>query len=856
MTTAAQVIPALEVPAPDDNMDVLSDTAFDFGDGDIDLDLDTAPSVHDDDMSLNDVGSDGGLDLQEALADQDDFMADHGDLIEDDDMYVGDEITTVEPQTTDDTAVAFEADMLAPPDEDLIDYSDDEAEQPAKLQSLSVPDDEDAQGSFDIEAASTLADDHHEDVQTQEDTHTAGSTGVSHEEVQTSHDDVAGTVGYNVASPERQPQSPRVVGFQATTDEDEPVHADDVGGVMLPTDEYSHNDDDTAEVQHEDVQQVAVDVEQTDDSEEQNIELRPVTVNYAGNELWLFKQHDLDESGDFLLEDLSVAKTSISGLFQACRRSLGDDVSGEHEIGFRFDHLHNLELYEDNTACVAVSLERLVDLYHTLQAQDGNEDPECFYITLQFRPRFATLLANVAQYAEQGSGYSALDAAVAAGETHFSNMFSSNSTEHENVEWDDEENDDEEASSPSSTHSIAQHGVDNNEPVKHQLDDVEDVEASSSQDRTEQPQSVDAEDDLHQPLAEQDDESHHVPEAANIEGLEDVASQEPAENQEVVRELELEATVTRLASESRDDRTPDQIAHDKQEADDFVDYSDDEEDQDVRSAPAHKPSPSSSTVQGDEPTEIQESGAAPKDEIEDNEITAETGFHEHEDDATLLTQTQYGDDAKPYAFQDYAETYDQDTYDQGDPFQEFQAESAVGDPFEANSAFNDDTNQDFTDYNFQTLEGEVNLNFDEPPLDDANNGDRLDETFAVDENVTDADAFLDLDNAPEWAIDADPAPNLPGEDAVLLHDDDNAPEDTDGGSVDQSAASMSTAANLASTSSNEHKLSSPQGQKRSIDEVGYGNDDAPDSTGMISCSPHERRFCSNVVSPDTKRPRV
>ena len=858
MTTTAQAIPALEVSAPDDNMDVLSDTGFDFGDDDIDLDLDTAPSVHDDDMSLNDAATDGGLDMQEPPVDQDDFMADHGDLIEEDDVYKGDGAAAVS-QTIDESATTFEADMLALPDEDLIDYSDDEAQQQVKMNSPSVHEEEDAQASYDIKATSAQADDLDQDTQTQEDAQPVESAVAIDDEART-HEDDAKILERTEASPEYQPADAEL---QREGDEDY-IPADNDGGILLPTDEHSRHDDNDAGAEHlGEQQQDASDDSESNHHNDQQIELRPVTVNYAGNELWLFKQHDLDESGDFLLEDLSMAKSGMSDLFQACRLSLGDDVSDEHEIGFRFDHLHNLELYEDNTACVAVSLERLVDLYHTLQSQDDNEDPECFYITLQFRPRFATLLADVAQYAEQGSGYSALDAAVAAGETHFSTVFSSASTEHEHVDWDDgddEENEDEEASSPGSAHGIVPKGTEAVEHDGQHFEDVEDEEEQQeeqqeenpSRDHTQYQQGRDLEDGLNQTPDTQDEESHVVQETANSNPSESVAPQTTTtEHVEAVHEPESEAAAERRASDSQDERTPDQIAHDKQEAEDFVDYSDDEDDQDVQSVPAHEPSPSSSTVQGDEPTEVQESDLAPEQDGQDDEHTVEVGFDENDDDATLLTQTQYGDDANHYAFQDYTETYEH-----GDPFQDYQADGTVGDPFEANGTYNGDTNQEFADYNFQDMDEEVNLGFDEQPLDEANHGDHNDETSEAVGDVTHADAFLDLDNAPEWAVDADPASSLPGEDAILLHDNDTTHEDEEGGTVDQPADTTSSAADLALTSSNDHKPSSPQGQKRSIDELGDGIDDAPDSTGMPSSSRCTRRFHADFCLLDAKRPRV
>jgi len=444
MDTSAQAIPVLEVSAPDDTMDVLSDTGFDFDDGDIDLELDTAPSVHDEDMSINDAGTDGGIDMHEETFDQDDFMADNGDLIEEDDMDNNDGAAG-DIQIVDEGSIVFEADMLAPPDEDLIDYSDDEAQQQVKMHSPSVHE-EDTQAFVDTEITSITNDDFD---QTQHDEQPYEPAEVTSQHAQVHEIEAKSLDGKDAGSQHHSADA----RSQHDDVEEGHTHAVD-GGVLLPTDEHSHDGDDAVAGQITEAQHDVDDDSDSNESHASEIELRPVTVNYAGNELWLFKQHDLDESGDFLLEDLSVAKSSISDVFQACRLSLGDDVSGEHEIGFRFDNLHGLELYEDNTACVAVSLERMVDLYHTLQAQDENEDPECFYVTLQFRPRFATLLADVAQYAEQGSGYSALNAAVVAGETHFSNVFPDTPVEHEYAEWDDEEADDDEASSPAIDRSV------------------------------------------------------------------------------------------------------------------------------------------------------------------------------------------------------------------------------------------------------------------------------------------------------------------------------------------------------------------------------------------------------------------
>ncbi|RMZ73092.1 conserved glutamic acid-rich [Pyrenophora seminiperda CCB06] len=167
-------------------------------------------------------------------------------------------------------------------------------------------------------------------------------------------------------------------------------------------------------------------------------ELPSVTINYKGIELWLFKQYDFDNSGDWLLGDIALAKASISDLIHACRSALGNAVLNEMELGFQFEDFENMQLFEDNTACVAVSLERLVTYYHLLHASDGNNEPGSFYVKLVYRPRFATLLSDIAKFADQGLGFTAFDAAVAAGETHF-DVGIAGAPSEEPAEWEKED---------------------------------------------------------------------------------------------------------------------------------------------------------------------------------------------------------------------------------------------------------------------------------------------------------------------------------------------------------------------------------------------------------------------------------
>jgi hypothetical protein len=280
---ATQIVPGLEVSAPDDDMDLHTDDGFDFGDGDIELDLDPAPSAHDEDLSIHDALSDSGFDLETGATDQDDFMADHGDLIEED-IYDDDAGSVVMQALADDDAAA-EATMLAPPDEDLIDYSDDEGQQLQKIQSnVSHQEDieiQDGEGE-DLSFLSNAPLD---------DTQTPGFANHSHDEARDNQeptlDDQASDAPESVAHAS-------VADVQSVGKTESPSHdghhADgEDGGVQLPAGEDTA---DAVEDDHnlsKDEAQSVHDDTQGEHQDSQPSQLRPITVNYAGSEFWFFK---------------------------------------------------------------------------------------------------------------------------------------------------------------------------------------------------------------------------------------------------------------------------------------------------------------------------------------------------------------------------------------------------------------------------------------------------------------------------------------------------------------------------------------------------------------------------------------
>ena len=806
-------------------MDLHSDNDLDFGDGDIELDLDSAPVnvPQHDDVLINDAASLTGLDAHTMPADQDDFMVDHEDLIDEDDNYQIDSSTArVEQPPTNSIAPAQPPVLaLAPPDEDLLDYSDDEGE-PTKTDPAFSLEQEQSEPQRPHEATP----EHHDPPQDIAQTALPDNSGTFEQEELPSIGNDAVNQNSRIAEGETEEQE--------DSDDDQPSQAykkrkhqpsSSLGRVPKASEGFA----DDSENKQSDHGAAPGDHDYSDASpdnghqDQQTSNLQPVTVNYAGNELWLFKQHDLDESGDWLLEDISLATSSMSDFFHACRVSLGDDVSNEHEIGLRFDHLHNLELYEDNTACVAVSLQRLVGLYYTLHAQDDNKEPESFYCSLLFRPRFVTLLSDIAKYAEQGSGYSGLDAAIGAGETHFSNALSSASTEHEQTDWDEEEQEEEEADfgiSGSANYDAQltgdQTGDQDQEEPAAQAAYTEDhgLEGDDGQDYSNRYDANVAHAEYS--ASDADDASHSQPEAVG--------------------------PVDAATLHFHDEEDAQARARHEQEQDDLLDYSDDEGAGDakaVQATDAKEPSASSSTVQGDETApataateENEPTVSYPEDDNQNHGTEHEVPYHEENEHGNQFDdQLLEGIDDTAQSYQNYDQGFNQD-----DSYQDFRADGG--------------TDQNYADFEYQALDPQLQLDF----LSGAE-FDGVDNTTATANDFAGTDDFLDLNHGSEWTADQD----IP----LNLADTANAPDDQTGQdiveevAVEHPTAAVSSAADPGTASSVEIDHVSPQGHKRSVDEAGHGTDNAPDSIGMLGGAVSLKRTSSaDLFLPDSKRPRV
>ncbi|KAL1800949.1 hypothetical protein ACET3X_001291 [Alternaria dauci] len=868
MAAAAHTVPGLELSTVDD-MDLHSDDdgGLDFNDGDIELDLDPPPShVHDDEMSMNDAASANGLEAEAGLGEQDDFMVDQEDVIEEDYSYHEDDGVIVvdqpEPPTSQPVPVNSPPNPVnLPPvqtnesnqDDDLIDYSEEEGDDyhNPELRSPWL-----RQESYHSEAQ----DEQTKDMTEQQDEIPADLQALLSMPANTKSPSLPVQAGslvdhssYDQAADERV-HSPLP---QAVDDDDEEGGQNDDGdgdgdgGVMLPG-QGEHADDET---QNHDSAHPSYDQEASfegnKDQDPESFDFPSVTVNYQGQEIWLFKQHDYDNSGEWLIQDTSLAKASLSDLFQACRLSLGEDVSGETEIGFKFEHLQNLEIFEDNTACVAVSLERLVGYYHALHAQDGNDAPDSFYISLMFRPRFATLLSDIAKYADQGSGYTAFEAAVIAGETHFAGMIGGASSD-EPTEWgaqeqeqefDEQQVEQENAEAPEFANGEAQpqeyndeggrgeeesnqetredegvevHG-DEHTPAEHDSYHSPDHSEEKREPYTYEEESVkdtkeeevEVEHSSHEEQEPTADEDHNSQAAnsidifANPQGEVDQPNQESPKPSE---ETDAEAEARRL-----------------QEQEDFVDYSDDEDEPAVNTkaaegVPATDLSPSSATVQGDESVNADEHGS----------VAGSTGHSDKASDKASENDEALNEEPRVEVENDEPESNDsneasfQDGVQIVDEHESFQDLHAAATDEHATDAYDGDINQDFANYEYQDFDGQPELDF--------MNGEEFNTAGAETADGNDlagTNDVLDLENNPEWDADQELAQGDP-EKTANAHDHADTQDEEDG-VAGQTSYATSSAADPATASSSNAQEVSPQGQKRSIDEAGHGEDIAPDS---------------------------
>jgi hypothetical protein len=812
MATAFQTAPySVEITEVPDTMDLHSDSGLDFGDGDGDIDLDLQSNAQqDDDLSIYDAATDIGLEVQTASGDHDDFMVDNEDVIEEDVVNYDDDddvaVIDVEQQSANQSG-SGEQEMVNNED-DLIDYSDDE-EQTMWNES------EHAASAAEVnigENQSAAEDDQNEDQTAIEKTHQADGT-VTQDELPEKNDN---TTSRSVESNQEEETRVNDDEFQAFAEEQEhgsetdqdvttyvtqstaPEEADGSDNVYGQSDGLDNAHDDTSLNEPAQVQQ--------------ELHIHPVTVNYDSAELWLFKTHDYEASGDFLVEDESLAHKPVSSLLDACRVALGSDLTDDMELGFRLDNFRNIELYQEHTSCAFITLEHLLTLYQQLHVQDGVSSPESFYMTLLFRPRVSALLNELTKAAAEGIGHLGLDRAISAGLTAFNAHLSHNSTEPVLEDWDNAEEQQEQDA----------HGDDElNQQVEHVGEDegyIGEVQKDTYEEN----------DDKYQP--EPYEESHveegSQPQVQSPGNTTTTRTANSANEETAVADGRTSADDATTAK-SLADRSHSNSAHaspvSHHDEDDLIDYSDDEADPEANQhsesqVPQH--SSSSSTVQGDVTAADQIDAENPDTGNGNTNGEATYGF-EGESRGEIHTAYDGFD----------GQSFDQEYADDNAQLHEFES-AQVEEQEEYPTGYPTQTNNEITNQYDDAETGNVDQQhvFSLAGLEDDSNY-SLAQSAAIDDAFTGEDDFLDFNAEVE---NADFATNGQVESLAGEDDIDN---DDEGGAAGQAPVSASAAAAVESvdTLSSEPLELSPQGQKRTIDEVGIDVHEATDISGTLPC---------------------
>ncbi|KAF2715424.1 hypothetical protein K504DRAFT_529601 [Pleomassaria siparia CBS 279.74] len=889
MATLARPVSSLEATTPSDAMELLSDGGYDLENGDIDIEFDTATHHQDDDdLTLHDAAPDTELDLYTTLPDQDDFMIDKEDLIDEDEVEYGDvEVVDAVQPPIESPRIQHEVTI----DDDLIDYSDEEDEedeQPQVTREASLHVDQgteqqgapvesvDSQSGLDVvstylpeqtadeiveqaEEENELAQEPEPDQNTLhiwDDAESGWEQTANDEYITRSHTDSEHDEHHEEQLEERVPMDENNV--------DQHVQLDELA-----------EDDQSAETKHEPAVEHIGHVDTP-------LHTLPVTINYDGSEFWLFKPDTSEDDDDWLLEDHSLQKKPMTDLFQACRFALRNDVTNETELGFRFDHFHNMELFEDSTPCLVLDLDRLIGTYLKLHAQDGTPNPESFYVTLQFRPRVLTLVGELEKAVRDGIGYSGLGTAVAAGQTAFNTPFSNDNADDTHEEWDEEEK-------VEHSTETAQQEEDREEVGGHQVFPLETTHNEEQNEESSEDPTL-----FHE---QQRIDTHAA-------SREDEEKRNETDQSKIIQE---EAATT----PSNNTQTP-AATYPVEEDGDIIDYSDDDEEEKVAEeeeaaeveetaeeedpidaaqpdqASVHNPSSASSTVRGDDVVDTNDDVQDPINTAEANEDDGQTGYnsaegqgdgqdghvdleadfandegypHEqpstYDDDAFNEEYSQgYGDDASYQAFEagDYL-AHDAHAEQEADYYKVAALDQQEGDYYKV--AALDQQEADY--YKGAALDQQEDLNF---PQDEDH-----DDNLAILDPAIKDDEFVDLDaafdvNGGETAADEeashiadDGGTNDVVEDDYINYDDD----ENEDGAVEQLTVASSAAAQPVATSSTglDHE-GSPQGQKRSIDEVGNGLDNGTDLSGSFDPSswfPYGKHD-ANVLYADAKRPRV
>ncbi|KAJ5725263.1 uncharacterized protein N7483_006620 [Penicillium malachiteum] len=133
--------------------------------------------------------------------------------------------------------------------------------------------------------------------------------------------------------------------------------------------------------------------------------LHPIKVIYEDSEISLFPPLEGDSAETFFLHDESLAYEGVGKLFSSLREVLLDNVTEDDVLVLDIDCL-GIQITEDSLHTSKVTLHQILEIYLRLCHNDGNHEPDDFYLSLSSRPSLPNELASLDAGSKEGKGLS------------------------------------------------------------------------------------------------------------------------------------------------------------------------------------------------------------------------------------------------------------------------------------------------------------------------------------------------------------------------------------------------------------------------------------------------------------------
>lgn len=401
MTSAA--FTSLSATVLEDTMELSSSPAGNQFDGDIDIDLGdypTAANLTDDERMLDD-----GEPARPATAT--------------DEMMDDDEHTLTSPvneEVMQDGPDAFEAAPLDLPDEELIDYDDDDFQdqaqvvedtnQTTQVDALSDP--------TEVQATEESVD---EEIVPNPEENTVEEPSASHVDTSAPVEpapQIEVAVDPKPAKDESVEVSEEQSTAEATQAEDESTaevpEATNIegNGESKPEEDETHNGDAALKPLPQLPGTLDTNLGHISDGPPTPTDtgLHPMTLKFEDYEMPLFKSRAQPNG---LLKDDNLANVSLADLIHNCRERLSTklgegSVPEGQDLVLNFDHM-GVMLFEGSRSASSVSLNEVIDVYITLHQNDDVVDIPPLLLSLRPQP-FSTMFDGLKRAAAEGTGMS------------------------------------------------------------------------------------------------------------------------------------------------------------------------------------------------------------------------------------------------------------------------------------------------------------------------------------------------------------------------------------------------------------------------------------------------------------------